>query len=248
MKVSLIIPCYNYENLIKDKFLKLKEKLNKFKIKYEIIYINDGSLDKTLKKIKEIKKKNKNISFINNTINLGKSSSLIKGIKKSKYNNIIIYDCDLPYFDYLEKVIYHLKKFDFVYINRKSAKSKLNSRSLNFYQISRFIIGRLMCLFINLFCLNLSVGDTQAGLKAFKKPKKFKDIKFLSSKFFFDAELMIIFFNLKKKMKYIPVKYEVPKDSTIKIFEIKNFNYIYEILKIVITYKFLNFNKFKNLF
>ena len=105
-----------------------------------------------------------------------------------------------------------------------------------------------MCLFINLFCLNLSVGDTQAGLKAFKKPKKFKDIKFLSSKFFFDAELMIIFFNLKKKMKYIPVKYEVPKDSTIKIFEIKNFNYIYEILKIVITYKFLNFNKFKNLF
>ena len=49
-------------------------------------------------------------------------------------------------------------------------------------------------------------------------------------------------------MKYIPVKYEVPKDSTIKIFEIKNFNYIYEILKIVIMYKFLNFNKFKNLF
>ena len=57
MKVSLIIPCYNYENLIKDKFLNLKEKLNKFKIKNEIIYINDGSLDKNLKKIKEIKKK-----------------------------------------------------------------------------------------------------------------------------------------------------------------------------------------------
>lgn len=248
MKVSLIIPCYNYENLIKDKFLKLKAKLNKIKLKYEIIYINDGSSDKTLKKIKEIKKKNKNIRFINNNINLGKSSSLIKGIKMSKHNNIIIYDCDLPYFNYFEKIVHHLKKFDLIYINRKSDKSKLNSTSLNFYQIFRFFIGRFMCLFINLCCLNLSVGDTQAGLKAFKKPKKFKDIKFLSSKFFFDAELMIIFFNLRKKMKYIPVNYDVPKESTIKIFEMKNFNYIYEIFKIVIFYKIIDFNKFKKFF
>tara|TARA_Y100000591_G_scaffold331316_1_gene364830 strand:- start:736 stop:1482 length:747 start_codon:yes stop_codon:yes gene_type:complete len=247
MKISLVIPCYNYENLIREKFYKLKKKLNDNKIKYEIIYINDGSSDKTLKKLREIKNKNKNIKIINNKINLGKSSSLIKGINKSKYNNIIIYDCDLPYFGYLNKIIYDLKNFDFVYINRKSNKSRLKTKSLNFYQISRFIIGRLMCLFINLLCLNLSVGDTQAGLKAFKKPKKFKNIKFLSFKFFFDAELMIIFFNLKKKMKYISVKYEVPKDSSIKIFEFKNLNYIYELLKIVIFYKFVNFNKFKKL-
>ena len=78
-----------------------------------------------------------------------------------------------------------------------------------------------MCLFINFFCLNLDVGDTQAGLKAFIKPKKFNKIKFKSKKFFFDAEIMIIFYHLKKNIKYIPVKYSIPKDSTIKIFEFK---------------------------
>ena len=66
------------------------------------------------------------------------------------------------------------------------------------YQLTRFIIGRLMCLILNYLCLDINVGDTQAGLKAFKKPKNFKKIKFISKKFFFDAELMILFYSLKK--------------------------------------------------
>ena len=49
-------------------------------------------------------------------------------------------------------------------------------------------------------------------------------------------------------MKYIPVNYDVPKESTIKIFEMKNFNYIYEIFKIIIFYKIIDFNKFKKFF
>ena len=248
MKFSIVIPCYNYEDLILKKFTKLKKFLNNNKYSYEIIIVNDGSKDNTLKKIIDIKKNNKNVKIINNSRNLGKSLSLIKGIKKTKNQNLLIYDCDQPYFNYLTKVINYLKKYDFIYINRKSKKSKLKNKSLNFYQILRFVIGRMMCLFINILCLNLSIGDTQAGLKAFKKPKKFNEINFLSSKFFFDAELMIIFFHLKKKMKNIPVKYEVPKDSTISLFEIKNLSYIYELIKIVIFYKFINIKKYKRYF
>ena len=176
---------------------------------------------------------------------MGKSSSLIKGIKKTKNQNLIIYDCDQPYFKYLPKVINNLKKYDFIYINRKSNKSKLNSKSLNFYQILRFIIGRMMCLFLNILCLNLNVGDTQAGLKAFKT-KNFNKIN-LSSKFFFDAELMIIF-SFEKKMKNIPVKYDVPKDSTINLFDIKNLVYVYELFKIVFFYIFTNMERYKKYF
>ena len=248
MKFSIVIPCYNYENLILKKFTKLKKFLNNKRYSYEIIIVNDGSQDNTLKKIIEIKRKNKKVKIINNYKNLGKSSSLIKGIKKTKNQNLIIYDCDQPYFKYLPKVINNLKKYDFIYINRKSNKSKLNSKSLNFYQILRFIIGRMMCLFLNILCLNLNVGDTQAGLKAFKKPKNFNKINFLSSKFFFDAELMIIFFHLKKKMKNIPVKYDVPKDSTINLFDIKNLVYVYELIKIVFFYKFTNMERYKKYF
>ena len=132
-------------------------------------------------------------------------------------------------------------------INRKSKESNLKTKKINFYQLMRFLIGRMMCLFINFSCLNLSIGDTQAGLKAFIKPKKFKKIKFKSKKFFFDAEIMIIFYLLKKKMKYIPVEYSIPKDSTIKIFEFKNFLYLYELLKVIIYYKLVSKKKYTTL-
>lgn len=248
MNISLIIPCYNYENLIINRFEKLKKKLKLTKNNYEIIFINDGSSDKTLNKLNLIKKKNKNVLIINSKINIGKSYSLIKGISKSKFDNIVIYDCDLPYFNYFNKVIKLINKYDFIYINRKSKESKLDKKSFTMYQLTRFIIGRLMCLILSYLCLNINVGDTQAGLKAFKKPKNFKKIEFISKKFFFDAEIMILFYSLKKSMKYIPVKYSVPKDSTIKIFEIKNFLYIYEMIKVILFYKFTNLKKYGRFF
>ena len=71
----------------------------------------------------------------------------------------------------------------------------------------RYFLGRIASLLVNLLCLDLSIGDTQAGLKIFKKPKKFNKIKFISKKFFFDAELLIIFHKLKKNIKYIPINY-----------------------------------------
>ena len=67
-----------------------------------------------------------------------------------------------------------INKYDFIYINRKSKESKLDKKSFTMYQLTRFIIGRLMCLILNYLCLDINVGDTQAGLKAFKKPKNFK--------------------------------------------------------------------------
>ena len=247
MSISIIIPCYNYQTLIIKKYNQLKKKIDKIKGNVEIIFIDDGSTDNTHEKLKILKKKNKKIKILKNHVNQGKSFSLISGIRKSKYNKIVIYDCDLPYFNYFNKTIKALEKHSLVYINRKSKESNLNTKGLNFYQSIRFIIGRLMCLFINLFCLDLNVGDTQAGLKAFIKPKKFNKINFKSKKFFFDAEIMIIFYKLKKNMQYIPIKYSIPKDSTIKIFEFKNFIYLYELLKVIIYYKFSNKKKYEKL-
>ena len=192
MKISFIIPCFNSELIIKKSIKKLEKKLNKIKkFSYELIIIDDGSTDKTKKVINSIK--DKKIKVITNSVNLGKSTSLIKGIKLSKYNRIIIIDCDLPYFQYLDKVIRLLKNNDFIYINRRSSQSKLDNKKLNFYQTCRYFISRMVCFIINLLLLNKKTGDTQAGLKGFNKPKHFNKIKFLSKKFFFDAELMILF-------------------------------------------------------
>lgn len=236
MNVSFIIPCLNCEDFIQSTVIKLYKHLKNFKkINYEIIFIDDGSFDKTgiiLKKFLS-----KKIKLITNPKNIGKSASLIKGINASRYNKILIIDCDLPYFQYLKIVLNKLQSNEFIYINRKSKKSKLLSKNLNFYQIARVNISKIICRIINSFFFDFYIGDTQAGLKAFTKPKNFNKISFLSKKFFLDAELMILFYQSKVKMLSIPVKYKIYTKSSIKIFSFENFIYIYEFVKIIFYYK-----------
>ena len=243
MNISFIIPCLNCENFIANSVYKLEKKLKKIKsINYELIFIDDGSVDKT----KEILKKytSKKIRVLKNFQNLGKSASLIKGIKASKKSKIVIIDCDLPYFSYLDLILKNLKNGCFTYINRRSPKSKLKNRNMNLYQISRFFIGRIICFLLNLFFFNNKIGDTQAGLKAFPKPKKLKNMKFVSKKFFLDAELMILFYRANAKMISIPVNYKIYSKSTIKILSFENFVYLYELFKIILFYRIIKTKKF----
>lgn len=232
-KISFIIPCYNAEKFINKKILKLIKKLNTL-IKYEIIFIDDGSIDNTFHLLQNLQiNYPKKIIIIKNNKNQGKSYSIIRGIKKAKNKKIILYDCDTPYFKYLKKVILSLDDFSFVYINRKSEKSKLINKKKNIYQIFRYIVGRLVCSLINIFILrNKNIGDTQSGLKGFDRINNFNKIKFISKKFFFDVELFKIVLKEKRKILSIPVSYSIHKESTIKIFKISNVNYILELLKI----------------
>ena len=240
--VSFVIPCYNCEKFIIENIKKLKKKISSFKIQYEIILIDDGSNDDSCKKIKDYIKQNKFISLIENKRNQGKSFSVIKGIKKSKYNFIIMIDCDLPYFNSLNKIVFHLKnKADLVMINRRLKGSKLKKEKLNLYQISRYILGAIIA-FINKILLNISVegGDTQAGLKGFKKNSVLMKNKFISKKFFFDLELIHLF--LKKKLKIVSIKtnYFIPKKSSIKILNFKNNYSIFKELLLILILKNLS--------
>ena len=74
MSISIIIPCYNYEKLLTQKYLKLKNIIKKIDNKFEIIFINDGSTDNTLKKLKLLRKKDKKIKILSNNINQGNLS------------------------------------------------------------------------------------------------------------------------------------------------------------------------------
>ena len=235
--LSIIIPTFNDENIIKKKIYLLNKKLKKLPIKYEIIVINDGSKDGTKSEIKKISKKYKLI-LIDNNINKGKSYSINKGLNKSKYENVILTDSNLPYFSSFNKIIKKLdENYDFVFVNRRHKKSKIINRKLNFYQKSRYFIGYIVSLIVRL-ALNMNIfgGDTQSGLKGFKKIKNFRKLKFISSKFFLDLEIMYYYKKLNKKFYPIPVKYKIDDKSSIKIFSLKkNFEIIIELFRVILN-------------
>ena len=239
-KFTFLIPCYNCENFIYQNSVKLIKKIKKTNISYKLIFINDASSDNTLQVLKKIEAKYKNISIISYKKNLGKSAALKIGLKKCKTDIVVFYDCDLPYFSYLLKLIKLLiNDMQFVTIDRRSIKSKINKSKLNFYQIARYTISRIVNYIIAAMLMKNFKGDTQSGLKGFYLTNEFKKQKFISQKFFLDAEIIAYFCNENIKITSIPIKYEISKQSSIKIFNITNFIYILELLKIILFTKLI---------
>lgn len=94
MKLSIIIPVYNEEGNID----KLYEKITKQceSLKYEIIFINDSSKDKTLIKMESIYNKDKkHVKIINFSRNFGKEAAMLAGLKHSSAEYTVIIDGDL---------------------------------------------------------------------------------------------------------------------------------------------------------
>ena len=92
---SIIIPILNEEKNIVKLVKKIKLFLKKYK--YEIIFVDYNSNDKSHCILKNLKKINKNITYYVRKKNKDLSQSCIFGFKKSKYKNILVMDGDLQH-------------------------------------------------------------------------------------------------------------------------------------------------------
>lgn len=93
-KISIVIPCYNESQNIKENYNSLIKTLNVIGRDYEIIYINDGSRDNTLEILTEIYNEDKNIKVIDFTRNFGKEAALTCGLDFTSGDIVIPMDAD----------------------------------------------------------------------------------------------------------------------------------------------------------
>ena len=141
MKLSIIIPCKNEEGNI----VKLHDKITKTlkKIKFETIYIDDGSTDKTLEKLKDLyKKDSKRVKVLSFSRNFKKEAAMLAGLEHATGEYTCIIDADLQQnpkylvqmYEYLEK---H-EEYDVVamYMNNRIDDSKILKVCKNaFYKV-----------------------------------------------------------------------------------------------------------------
>ena len=96
MNLSIVVPCYNEEGNVEIFYDEIFKIFKNKKIKYEIIFVNDGSTDKTINKLNELLTRNEqNIKVVNFSRNFGKEAAMYAGLKESTGKFVTIIDADL---------------------------------------------------------------------------------------------------------------------------------------------------------
>ncbi len=95
-KVSIVVPMYYEEEVAEECYNRLKNVCNKIKdYSYELIFVNDGSRDKTLEILEGIAKVDKNVKVLSFARNFGHQCAVTAGLKYVTGDAIVIIDADL---------------------------------------------------------------------------------------------------------------------------------------------------------
>ena len=233
--LSIVIPVFNEEVRLK-KTLPILEKFldTSKKNKIELIFVSDGSEDKTNNIInKFINSKKYKISLIKYKKNIGKGYAIKRGVLKAKNQWILICDIDLSVHpDQFSKWFYKQM------INSKKCAyygSREHKHSIVKASFIRVFLGFFFKRLIK-FLFKINLSDTQCGFKVFHKnysKKIFNKMK--SYRFTFDVELTIILNKNKIEIIELPLKWVHKTGSKLSIFkDIPRM--FFDILKIKIRY------------
>ncbi|HXB39574.1 MAG TPA: glycosyltransferase family 2 protein [Bacteroidia bacterium] len=126
VEFSVIIPIYNEELNIPNLLTRLRPVVEKTSMSYELLFINDGSSDKSLQLIKVLAQADSHVRYIDFSRNFGHQVAVTAGIDHCKGNIIAIIDADLqdpP--ELIEEMIALIKQGnEVVYAKRRSRKDK----------------------------------------------------------------------------------------------------------------------------
>ena len=95
--LSVVLPAYNEEQMIKKTAQVVGDLLEKEQIPYELVFVNDGSKDHTWEKILELKEERAHIKGVCFSRNFGKEGAVFAGITQAEGDCIAVMDCDLQH-------------------------------------------------------------------------------------------------------------------------------------------------------
>lgn len=146
-KISLIVPCYNEEQVINMFYEKTKEVLEQISenYTYEFIFIDDGSKDNTLNLLKNLRNEDEKVTIISFSRNFGKEAGIYAGLNNSTGDLVVIMDADLqhPPTIILEMIKGIEEGYDTVTTRRKNRKGEpviKSAFSRLFYKIMNKIV------------------------------------------------------------------------------------------------------------
>ena len=124
--LSVVVPVYNEEEVLPEFHRRLAEVLDGLTMKSEIVYINDGSVDSSLEKMRQFKTEDGRIAMIDLSRNFGKEIAMTAGMDHAHGDAVVVIDADLqdpP--ELIPKMIEQWKLgYDVVYAQRISREGE----------------------------------------------------------------------------------------------------------------------------
>jgi len=139
---SIVVPVYNEEDILMEFYNRVTSALNSVKERYEIVFINDGSVDGSLAILKAFHAKDPNVKVVNFSRNFGHQLAITAGMDYSTGNAVIVMDSDLQ--DPPEVIISLIEKwkegYDVVYAIREARKGETVFKKLTATFFYRLIV------------------------------------------------------------------------------------------------------------
>jgi glycosyltransferase involved in cell wall biosynthesis len=236
--LSLVVGCYNAARHLEKRLLDLVTFLDGAGRDYEVLIVEDGSLDDSLPILRRLEADVSRISVIRNPRNMGKGYSIRNGILNSRGKYIIFTDIDMAYSKRnLLAVLEKLESGDPLVVgNRRLPESVyVVNNTLVKYVYRRHRMGVAFNALVRLL-FGLTTRDTQSGLKGFSRSTAARIFQQLHTDgFLFDIEIFIRSRTLGIPVTEVPVQLTYEDDIT----TVGQFRYLLTVIPELIHIKML---------
>ncbi|MCT4686978.1 glycosyltransferase family 2 protein [Vallitalea sp.] len=174
--ITILVPCYNEEEVIDIFYDEVIKVINNIDYRFELLFINDGSKDRTLAKIISLRLRDSRVSYVDLSRNYGKEIAMAAGLDYASGDAVIIMDADLQ--DPPRLIPVMIKEweagYDDVYAKRSSRKGESFTKKFTAHCFYR-LLGKLAKVEIQEDTGDFRLLNRQAidALKQFKETGRY---------------------------------------------------------------------------
>ncbi len=212
MNLSVIIPAYNEERVLRSNLKKIIEFLKDKKYTWEIVVVDDGSHDNTYEIARSLSKYG--VRAYKLFQNQGKGGALKEGFSKAKGEKIIFMDADLSVpLKTIDVFVTRLDKADVVIGSRRVDGSKI----IIHQPFIRESMGRVFT-YLTKFVTSTNLADYTCGFKGFRRSAGKKVFtNSLIKRWSYDAEIMFLSNKFRYNITQVPVEWSNRTDSRVRL-------------------------------
>ncbi len=231
-ELSVVMPTYNNSGVVNESIDNVEAAVKKIGVDYEIIVVDDGSMDDTRTKAVTCANRNGHVKVFGYKKNMGKGYAVRTGFQHAKGSSVIFIDSDLDIdpiqiFDYFQA----LKRGYIVIASKWHPQSSVRTSFL------RKILSKAFNRFAR-FLTGIKIRDTQTGLKAVRKRALEGVFSSLAvNRYAYDVELLALAKLYGMKIVELPVTIRRPKSRIFPASEICKM--FFDLLKIAIRLRLL---------